>query len=55
MSDLSGSNGGYYPSLAPSGFLNPQKRKEHIMRKIVRENPNLVLIIVGHTFYQGTK
>ena len=24
------------------------------MRKIVRENPNLVLIIVGHTFYQGT-
>ena len=38
-----------------AAFSTPRKRKEHIMRKIVRENPNLVLIIVGHTFYQGTK
>jgi len=38
-----------------AAFSTPRKRKEHIMRKCIINNPNLVLIIVGHTFYQGTK
>jgi len=32
----------------------PRKRKEHIMRKIVRDCPNIVLVITASSFYTGS-